>query len=72
LQPSAAVIALGKNRENELVVESLPGSIFYFESIRMGLIAIAKSFGWEMSFSRFSGDIVQEGGFTAKHSDESH
>ena len=46
------------------ITDPFPGTIFYFESIQMGMVAVPTTSMTDISYLRFTADIVQEGGFT--------
>ena len=56
-----------------IIVDSLPGTIMYFEGIQMGMVAISTDLSGNVSYVRFTGEIVMDGSFTGKkHSPEVH
>lgn len=49
-----------------IIVGQTPGVLLYFESIRMGMIALPKNFEGDVSYLRFSADILTEGTFPGR------
>jgi len=49
------------------LADSLPvGTFMYFEGIQMGMVAIATNFTGDVSYARFTDEIVMDGSFTGK------
>ncbi len=49
-----------------LIVGSKPGVVMYFDDIRMGMIAIPRNSSGEVSYLRFTADIMMDGTFPGK------
>ncbi len=52
------------------ITTGLPGAIFYYEDIKMGLITVSTDYKGQTSYFRFTGTEVMPGGFTADTSSE--
>lgn len=49
------------------LADSLPvGTFMYFEGIQMGMVAIATNLTGDVSYARFTDEIVMDGSFTGK------
>ncbi len=54
------------------ITDPFPGTIFYFESIQMGMVAVPTTSMGDISYLRFTADIVKPGGFTGTKSTQTH